>query len=239
LLTGGFRCRASEVTVFAAASLTDSLREIATNWEQQTGNKVLFNFGASSTLARQIREGAPADIFFSADEAQMNALETNGLILKETRQSRLRNSLVIVVATDSKMTIHSPEDLAGAEIKRVALADTKAVPAGVYSREYLVKLKLWQRVEPKVIPMENVRAALGAVESGNVDAGMVYKTDAAISRKVKIAFAVKPEEGPDISYPVALVKQAKSSAAALELREYLNSKSAGKVFEKSGFIVRD
>src|SRR6185436_13035778 len=124
------------INVFAAASLTDSLKEIATAYEKQSRDKVAFNFGASSTLARQIEEGAPADIFFSADEAKMDGLEKKGLIVKESRKSRLSNSLVIVVASEKGAAIHSPKDLATEKVKRLALAETKTVPAGIYAREY-------------------------------------------------------------------------------------------------------
>ncbi len=228
----------AELTVFAAASLTDSLKEIAAAYEKQTGDKVLFNFGASSTLARQIEELAPADIFISADEAKMDGLEQKGLILKDTRKSRLSNSLVIVVAADTGATINSPRDLATDKVKRIALAETKSVPAGIYAREYLEKQNLWSAVETKVVPTENVRAALAAVESGNVDAGIVYKTDAAISKKVKVAYAVPAKDGPAISYPMAVVKGTKQPEPAKRFLQYLDSGAAAKVFEKFGFIVR-
>jgi molybdate transport system substrate-binding protein len=228
--------RAAEVSVFAAASLTESLQTIAAQYERETGDKPVFNFGASSFLERQIEEGAPADIFFSADEAKMDALQQQGLILKQTRTSLLSNSLVIVIASDSTLTIHSPSDLAGSEIQRLALADPKTVPAGIYSRQYLTKLKLWPLIEPKVVPTDNVRAALAAVESGNVEAGMVYKTDAAISKKVKIAYEV--QDNPYISYSVAVVKDSKEPAAARKFLQYLCSEAAHKIFDKYGFIVK-
>ena len=229
---------AATVTVFAAASLTETLKEIAGAYEKETGDKVVFNLGASSTLARQIEEGAPADIFFSADEAKMDALEKKGLIAKDTRKGRLSNSLAVVVVSDSPMEIHSAHDLAKADVKRIALADPKTVPAGIYAREYLEKTKLWGSVEKKVIPLDNVRAALSAVESGNVQAGIVYKTDANISRKVKVAYEVPAAEGPAISYPMAVIKNAEAPAAARKFLHYLDSNQAGRVFEKAGFIVR-
>jgi molybdate transport system substrate-binding protein len=230
--------QAASIHVFAAASLTDSLKEIAAGYEKQTGDKVVFNFGASSFLGRQIEEGAPADVFFSADEARMNSLEKKGLIVKETRKSRLSNSLVIVVTADSTMTVHSANNLAEARVKRIALADPRTVPAGIYAREYLEKAKLWTAVEPKIIPTDNVRAALAAVESGNVEVGMVYKTDAAISQKVKVAFEVPASESPAISYPMAVLKEARNIEAARRFLKHLDSAEAGRVFEKFGFIVR-
>ncbi len=229
--------RAAEVTVFAAASLTDSLEEIAGFYEKNSGDKIIFNFGASSTLARQIQEGAPADIFFSADEAKMNGLDSKGLIDDGTRKSRVGNTLVVVVAADSAQFIHSASDLTNAGVGKIALADPKAVPAGVYAKAWLNKEQLWPAVEPKVVPTENVRAALAAVESGNVDAGVVYKTDAGISKKVKIAYEVPTNDAPNISYPMAVVKASTQPAAAKKFLEYLNSDDAGKVFEKFGFMV--
>ena len=233
----GALVRAAEINVYAAASLSDVMQQIATNYEKISGDKLVFNFGASSFLARQIVEGAPADIFFSADEAKMDDLQARGLILTETRKSRLSNQLVIVTAADGGPDIKSPADLAGSAVKRVALADPKAVPAGVYAKEYLQKLKLWSAVEPKVVPTENVRAALAAVESGNVEAGIVYKTDAAISHKIKIAFEVPLKEGPAISYPVAIMKNAPQQKPAALFLKYLESDEAARVFESNGFVV--
>lgn len=228
---------AAEITVFAAASLTDALKQVASGFEQQSGDRVVFNFAASSTLARQIEEGAPADVFFSADEAKMDDLEAAGQIVKDTRASRLSNALVIVVPDDSTLAVKSARDLTNAAVSRIALADTRVVPAGVYAKAYLTRLKLWPAIEPKVVPTENVRGALAAVESGNVDAGMVYRTDAAISRRVKIAFEVPRADGPKISYPVALVKEAPQPDAARKLLTYLGSDRAAAVFERFGFIV--
>jgi molybdate transport system substrate-binding protein len=228
---------AAEINVYAAASLSDAMRQIGADYEKSSGDKIIFNFGASSFLARQISESAPADIFFSADEAKMDDLQKKGLILPETRKSRLSNQLVIVTASDGGAAIQSPANLAGPAVKRVALADPKAVPAGIYAREYLQKLKLWESVEPKVVPTENARAALAAVESGNVEAGIVYKTDAAISKKVRIAYEVPVGDGPKISYPMAIIKDSHQSQAAVQFLKYLDSDAAGKVFETNGFIV--
>jgi molybdate transport system substrate-binding protein len=229
--------RAADLNVYAAASLSDVLRQIATNYEKTSGDHLVFNFGGSSVLARQIIEGAPADVFFSADEAKMDGLQKRSLLLPDTRKSRLSNRLVIVVANDAPSTIHSPADLASPAVKRVALADPETVPAGIYSRKYLEKLKLWSAIQPKVISTDNVRAALAAVESGNVEAGMVYKTDAAISHRVRIAFEVPAGDGPEISYPMAVLKDSPQPRAAREFLDYLASDEAGRVFEANGFIL--
>jgi molybdate transport system substrate-binding protein len=230
---------AASVTVFAAASLTDSLAKIAAQYEREIHDKIVFNFAGSSLLARQIEEGAPADIFFSADEAQMDRLQNKRLIRAETRQSRLSNLLVIIVAADSSLAIATPRDLTKASVVRIALADPQAVPAGVYAREFLTKENLWNVIEPKVVPTANVRGALAAVESGDVEAAIVYKTDAAISKKVKIAFEVPRADGPKISYPMAVLKDAPEPAAAKRFLQYLNAPAAGKIFAEFGFIVRD
>ncbi len=227
----------AEVNVYAAASLTDVMKEIASAYEKESGDKILFNFGASSLLARQIIEGAPADMFLSADEAKMDELEQAGLIATETRGDLLSNLLVIVVPSDSKLVIASPGELV-TKSQKIAVADPRAVPAGIYTKEYLTRLGLWQKLEPKIVPTENVRAALAAVESGNVDAGFVYKTDANISSKVRIAFTVAAEQGPPIRYPIALIKEAKEKSAAAKFLAYLHSASARKTFERYGFIVK-
>src|SRR5262245_37272518 len=229
---------AAPIHVFAAASLADSLKEIAAAYEKQTGDKVAFNFGASSLLARQIEEGAPADLFFSADEAKMDGLEAKGFVVKETRKSRLSNSIVIVVARENGAVIESPKDLATGKVKWLALAEPRTVPAGIYAKEYLQKQSLWPIVQSKVVPTENVRAALAAVEAGNAEAGIVYKTDAAISKKVKVAYEVPAKDSPAISYPVALVKEAKHEEAARRFLRHLESDVASRVFEKFGFVVR-
>jgi molybdate transport system substrate-binding protein len=228
---------AAEVTVFAAASLTDALKAAAAAYEQQSEDKIVFNFGASSLLERQIEEGAPADIFFSADEARMDRLADKGLVLAGTRQSRLSNSLVIITPADGGLKINSPADLADPKVRRIALADPKAVPAGVYSKAFLEKENLWPKVESKVVPVDNVRAALAAVESGNIEVGMVFKTDAAISKQVRVAYEIPAASGPKISYPMAVTKNAKQIEPAKKFVDYLSSDDAAKIFETYGFIV--
>lgn len=236
LCAGAFAAKGAEILVFAAASLTDALKEIAAGYEKESGDKAIFNFGASSVLARQIQEGAPADVFFSADEEKMDGLEKEGLIAPGTRKRLLSNSLVIVVENGSWLKISSADDLTKA--KRIALAETKTAPAGIYARKYLEQAGVWAKVVEAVVPTDNVRGALAAVESGNVEAAIVYKTDAAISRKVKVAFEVPADEAPRISYPIAVVKGAKAGEKAKHFAEYLSSAAnaiAG--FEKFGFKI--
>jgi molybdate transport system substrate-binding protein len=228
---------AAEIRVSAAASLTDVLQAIGGDYEKETGDKVVFNFAASSVLERQIEAGAPADVFLSADEAKMDTLEEHGLIAIGTRKSLLSNALVIVLEKAGTVEVKDARDLAKPDVKKVALAEPSSVPAGVYAKAYLEKIGLWAAISGKVVPTENVRAALAAVESGNVEAGFVFKTDAAISKKVRIAYEVSAAEGPKISYPVAIVKDSEHAESARHFVEYLSGAKAKAEFEKFGFIV--
>jgi molybdate transport system substrate-binding protein len=228
---------AADITVFAAASLSDALKEIAQNYEASSGDKLKFNLAASSVLARQIKEGAPADLFFSADEAKMTDLDQADLVVAGSRRSLLGNTLVIVTPKDSALAIGSATDLTSSAVAKLALAEPQTVPAGIYAKAWLEQLDLWEQISAKVIPTENVRACLAAVESANVDAGIVYKTDALISTKVRIACEVPAKDGPRISYPVALIKGSKQPAAAEHFLAYLLSADAKTIFEKYGFIL--
>jgi len=227
---------AAELNVFAAASLSDALKEIAKSYEPASGDKLRYNFAASSALARQIKEGAPADVFFSADEAKMDDLVKGNLIATDTRLSLLSNTLVIVVNVDGGAAIATPADLAKPSVGRIALAEPQTVPAGIYAKEYLQKAGLWKKVIDKVVPTENVRACLSAVEAGNADAGIVYKTDALISKKVKVAYEVTAAEGPKISYPLAVVRESKNADAARKFAAHLVTPEARAIFAKYGFL---
>jgi len=227
--------RAAEITVFAAASLSDALKEIAAKYEPASGDKLTFNLAASSVLARQLKEGAPADLFFSADEASMDRVA--GQIDPATRRSPLSNTLVIVVAAEDGVKIAVPADLGTAAVRRLALAEPQTVPAGIYAKQWLQQQNLWKAVIDKTVPTDNVRACLAAVESGNVDAGIVYKTDALISKKVRVAYEVPAAIGPKISYPVALVKNGKNADGAKQFLAFLATPEARTVFVKYGFIV--
>ncbi len=229
---------AANLRVSAASSLTDALHDIARIYERDTHDTILFDFGASSTLARQIAEGAPSDVFFSADELRMDQLQQRGYIVKASRRSILSNTLVIIVPSDSNLKIKGVADLAGNAISNIAVAEPQSVPAGIYAREYLRAQHVWDRIKGKVIPTENVRAALAAVESGNVQTGIVYRTDALLSRAVRIALEVPASEGPKISYPAAIVGDSKQKAEAQKFIDFLLSPSAQEVFRKYGFIIK-
>ncbi len=234
--TGGLH--AAEIMVFAAASLTESLKDIAAGYEKTSGDVVRFNFAASNTLAQQIQAGAPADVFFSADEAKMEALDKAGLIAQDTRKDLLGNSLVVIVP-EGGPAIAKIADLTTPAIKHLSLGDPKAVPAGVYAKACLEKAGFWPALEPKVVPADNVRAALVVVESGNAEAGIVYKTDAAISKKVKVALEIPAADGPKITYPAALLKDPRNPEAARKFLIYLAGKEADETFVKFGFSVID
>jgi len=207
----------------------------AASFEKQTGTKIVLNLGASSMLARQIEEGAPADVFISADEAQMDRLHKQ--IAPETRKDLLTNKLVVVIRSDSSARIDELADLTKAPFARIALADPQAVPAGVYAREVLKKAGLWEKIDRKIVPAENVRAALAVVEAGNADAAFVYKTDALSSSKVRVALQIAAELAPKIVYPMAILANSAHRLDAGRFLEFLKSDEAVQVFEKLGFGI--
>ena len=219
--------------VFAAASLTESIQEIGRGFEQMNGTKVQFSFGASSDLARQIEMGAPADVFFSADTARVDDLEKSGKVLKEDRREFLGNDLVVIVAADAKDAPKNPADLA--KLSRIALADPEGVPAGVYAKKWLESAGAWKEIAPKMVPTLDVRAALAAVETEAAPAGVVYSTDAAISKRVRVAFEAR--NGPAITYSLARVAASKKPASAAFVEYACGATSRG-IFRKHGFVVR-
>lgn len=223
----------SPLLVFAAASLTESMQEIGKAFEEKSGGRVQFSFGASSDLARQIQAGAPADVFFSADTARMDVLEKAGLVRREDRREFLGNLLVVVVPASAREAPRSPADLV--RLPRLALADPQAVPAGIYAREWLESVGLWTQVAPRVVPTLDVRAALAAVETEAAPAAVVYGTDAAISSRVRVAFEVR--DGPSITYSLARLAASKNPSAA-SFVEFAAGEAGRAVFRKRGFVVR-
>ncbi len=221
---------AEELLVFGAASLTDALTTIGRSYP----SPVALSFGASNDLARQIRAGAPADVFFSADVEQVNGLELDGLVVPGTRRDVLSNVLVVIVPKDSTLTIGGPADLVKAP--RLSLANPDGVPAGRYARAWLQSQGVWDRIAPHVVPAADVRGALAGVASGNLDAGIVYRTDAAISKDVKIAYEVPRADGPAVVYALAAVKASKQPDAAAKLATHLAGPEAMAVYERFGFV---
>ena len=228
--------RAEQLLVFAAISLSDALEQIGADFERETSMTVRYNFQGSSALARQIEAGAPADLFFSADEEKMDQLVAKDLVLAGTRTALLSNRLVVVAASDDSF-IDVPVDLADPSVSRIAIAQPDSVPAGIYAKQYLLRQKLWDTLAPKMIPMENVRAALAAVASGNADAGFVYATDVLGSPRIRMAYEISGGDAPAISYPVAVLRGAPNKDAACQFLAYLRSRAARGVFERYGFTV--
>jgi molybdate transport system substrate-binding protein len=224
--------RPDEILVFAAASLTESLQELGESYRAKTGTAVRFSFGASSDLARQIEAGAPADVLFSADTAKMDALESKGFVRREGRREFLSNALVVVVSSSSSIRVTRAQDLA--RLPRLALADPEAVPAGIYARRWLEARGLWPEIRHRVVPALDVRAALAAVASGAVPAGIVYRTDAAVSPGIRVAFVVS--DGPEIRYSVAKLARSRSPAAQ-PFVEFLAGRAGRVVFTRRGFTV--
>ncbi len=229
--------RADEVIVSAAASLKDALAELAPLCLKQTGVTLTPNLAASGVLAAQIKAGAPADIFISADDETMDGLEQAGLILPGSRVKLLGNALVFVAPVDSKIKISGPADLRQDGVKRIGIGDPKTVPAGHYASDYLTKLKMLPELQGKLVPLDNVRTVLSQVAAGNVEVGAVYRTDALVEKKVREVFAATGPDAPIINYPMAIVKATKAPAAAAKVREFLLSDAARAVFARYGFTL--
>src|SRR5471032_668016 len=227
---------AAGVTVFAAASLTDSLKGIADAYQAKTGSKITLSFGASSTLARQIEQGAAADLFFSADTDWMDYLQKSGLIAQASRKDLLGNQLVLIAATGNALSLKiAPHfDLAGAlGDGRLALADPASVPAGKYGKAALTALGVWDSVASRVAPAENVRIALQYVARGEAPLGIVYATDAKVDPIVRVVGIFPDDSHPPIIYPVALTKTA--SQPARDFLAFLEGPEARAIFVKAGF----
>jgi len=227
---------ARQLTVFAAASLTEVLQEIAEAYRAKTGVATRFSFGASSALAKQIEAGAPADAFVSADVEWMDYLANHGSVDLKTRRNVAGNELVLIAPAGSgvKLAITKDFPLASALGKgRLAIADPASVPAGRYARAALTALGVWAQVEPHLAPAENVRAALALVSRGEAPLGIVYRTDAAVDPKVKVVAAFPADSYPPIVYPAA--KLANGAAEAAGFVEFLGGPEAQALFHKRGF----
>ncbi|UKS30973.1 molybdate ABC transporter substrate-binding protein [Paenibacillus sp. HWE-109] len=227
-----------ELTISAAASLTDAFKEIQTNYEGKNKQiKLNFNFGASGALQQQIEQGAPADLFFSAATKNMKALVDKQLIDTAQQKNLLINELVVVVPADGKVAVQKADDLTNDAIKHLAVGEPQTVPAGSYAKEALTNAKLWDTLQPKIVQGKDVRQVLTYVESGNAEAGFVYKTDALTSKSVKVAFSVDPKSYTPIEYPAGIVKATKHSKETADFYAYLQTKEAQDVFVKFGFSI--
>lgn len=223
------------ITVSAAVSLTDALSAIATEYANAGRGGVRFNFGASNVLARQIVQGAPVDAFISADEAQMDVVAKAGLIQDGSLIHLLGNQLAVVVPNDRPRTFTSIAQIADPALRRIALGDPAAVPAGIYARQYLEKEGLWAAVAARIVPTATVRGALAAVESGAADAAIVYRTDARGALRATVAWVVPADRGPRIVYPAAIVRGSKNAAEAARFLDFLRGAIAERTFIRFGF----
>jgi molybdate transport system substrate-binding protein len=223
------------IQVFAAASTTNAIHEITRQFTKDTGVQVQTSFGSSAILAKQIVNGADADVFISADVGWVDYLAKQRLVVREKKL--LGNRLVLIVPNDSTLKVQQPEDLLAVEIQHLALADPESVPAGKYAKQALMKLGIWEKLKPKVAAAEDVRGALTYVETGAAEAGIVYATDAAISTKVKVAAEIAKSLTGPICYPIALLKHGKDSSAAESFYRQLQLPESLKIFQKYGFTT--
>lgn len=226
----------TELIVFAASSLTDVFRQQAEAFEDKHQDvEIVFNFGASGALQTQIAQGAPCDIFASAGQKQMEGLAEKDLLLPESVQTFARNQLVVIAPKNSSLTVADLNDVLQPDVKQIAIGDPGSVPAGQYSVEALTNQQIIESVQDKLVYTNNVRQAVQYVESGEVELGFVYATDAAISKQVKVLFAVPEESHAPITYPIGVIKESANQAVAMELIEWIQSKQGQKVLQEYGF----
>lgn len=224
-----------EIMIPAAASLHAALAELAKDYQEKHSNvKLTFTYGASGVLQQQIEQGAPADLFISAGKSQMDALEQKNLIDKGTRVDLLSNELVLIVGKDNQ-TITGVQDLSKPEVKKIALGIPDSVPAGKYTQESLKSLQLWDTLQSKFIFAKDVTQVLNYVETGNAEAGFVYRSDAMLSNKVKVAYPVPDSAHKPIVYPAAVLANSKNKEIAGDFLKYLESSAGKLVFASYGF----
>lgn len=223
--------------VAAAVSLSETLEQATRRYEQATGEQVTLNFAASNVLSRQIEEGAGVDVFISADQRQMERLVVRNLVAADSVVDLLSNQLVVVTPQDRPLPAPAPGGLVDPAVRRVALGDPAAVPAGVYARQWLERLDLWTKLEGRIVPSASVRAALSAVEAGNADAAVVYRTDANGRAAVAVSYVVPVEDAPAITYPAAVVASSKAADRARRYLDWLRGPDATAIFTAAGFTL--
>ena len=228
-----------ELHVAAAASLTDVMKELADTYEKDhPGVKLVFNFGSSGALQQAIENGGETDLFYSAAQKQMNALQDSGNLVEGTRKDLLENEVVLVVPKEGGKDIKSFEDLTRSDIQHVALGEPKGVPVGQYTEEILKKLGILDQVKAKAVYGSDVRQVLSWTETGDADCGVVYATDAAVSDKVKVAAKAPAGSHKPVIYPAAVIKGTKHPDEAKDFLAFTSSDAAKKIFEKYGFTCK-
>jgi molybdate transport system substrate-binding protein len=225
----------AELTVSAAASLTDALNEIRKSFEEENKNiKLIYNFGASGTLQQQILQGAPVDLFFSAALDKFNQLIEEGHIDEQSSMDLVTNEIVLIVPESEKSEVDSFEDLGG-YAEKISIGVPESVPAGKYAKEMLETIGMWNEIEDKIVFAKDVRQVLMYVETGNVDAGIVYQTDAILSTKVNIMASAKEGTHTPIIYPVGIKSDTNYPNEAKVFYQYLQSQESLRILEKYGF----
>lgn len=228
----------STILVAAAASLQQSLQEVTRLYLMAHPSQIVnYNFGASGALQQQIERGAPVDVYISAADKQMNDLEAKGLVVRQTRTDLLTNQLVLVVPKRSSVSVMNFRQLLQPEVQRIAIGEPRSVPAGQYATQVLKSLGIFDRVKSKFVLGNNVRSVLTAVETGDVDAGIVYITDAKISDRINIVASADSQLHSPIRYPIAVLNSSKSLPAARQYVEFLQTESAKAIFTKYGFGI--
>ncbi|MBU7595141.1 molybdate ABC transporter substrate-binding protein [Metabacillus halosaccharovorans] len=224
-----------DITVSAAASLTDALHDITTSFEKEYPNiKVTYNFGSSGTLQQQILQGAPADLFFSAAEDKFDVLVSEGLIDEKNGIDLVGNQLVLITPKEGKNDIQSFQDLD--KVQKISIGTPETVPAGKYAQEMLENIDEWNEVNDKMVPAKDVRQVLTYVETGNVDAGIVYNTDAFISSKVNVIATAEKGTHTPIVYPLGILNESDHQKEAKVFYDYMQSEKALAILEKYGFL---
>ncbi|SER38752.1 molybdate transport system substrate-binding protein [Faunimonas pinastri] len=236
LPAGTAMAQGKSTVIFAAASMRNALDAAMADYKKNTGKDVKISYAGSSTLAKQIEQGAPADIFISADTQWMDYVDGKGLIDKATRKDVFGNALVMVAPKDSTKSVAIGPDMKLADLlgsDKLAMADTNAVPAGLYGKQALTKLGQWESVQGKIAQAADVRAALALVSRGEAPLGIVYATDAKADPKVKMVATFPADTHPPIVYPAALVKNAGLDAKAA--LDFIESDAASHFFKEQGF----
>ncbi|WP_310412584.1 molybdate ABC transporter substrate-binding protein [Chamaesiphon sp. OTE_8_metabat_110] len=228
----------STILVAAATSLQPALQEITSIYTQTNPDRVVkYNFAASGILAQQIQQGAPVDVFIAAADRQMNALQKQGLLAAGTSKTLLTNQLVLVIPKQSPISLTNFRQLTNPAVKRIAIGEPRTVPAGQYATEVFKNLDILEQIKSKLVLGNNVKSVLTTVETGDVDAGIVYITDARNSSKVQIVAIAEPNLHSPIRYPISILKSSKSLTGSRQFIKFLNSKSAAAIFEKYGFGI--
>jgi molybdate transport system substrate-binding protein len=236
LLSTSVPAQPAPLLVSAATSLIDALEEIGKAYSASGGGTVRFNFAASNVLARQIVSGAPADLFISADEAQMDVAQKAGAIVAGSRLDVVSNQLVVAAPAGRAEFVAARFADAPPEIRRLALGDPAAVPAGVYAKQYLEARGLWKAYESRIVPSANVRAALVALENGAADAAIVYATDMTIARGAVVALAIPSNQGPRIVYPAAVLAASANQSEAKRFLAFVAGSQASAIFRRFKFL---